>query len=279
MPNSEAARPETPRKIWHFLGSVVLLAAIAWVGFRFQPRENAWLIILVLMTAFAVLNGHGITGARWGIFIDSRNKISLSRLQMLAWTLLVLSALLTAILSNVGHGAASPMDIDIPSQLWVLLGISTATAVGAPALLNAKRLKPADYQELNKTVNGLATQGQTGVDTGESSIVVRNASIQDARWSELLKGDESGNASVVDVGKLQMFFFTFILVIGYGAAVYAMLSGRGVITAFPPVQDGMNVLLGISQTGYLASKVITVSKEAAAPGPPPKASAAGEGQP
>ena len=43
---------------------------------------------------------------------------------------------------------------------------------------------------------------------------MRNRSSKDARWGDLLKGDESGNASAVDLGKLQMFFFTFILVVG-----------------------------------------------------------------
>ena len=264
---------QAPKRIWHFLGSIALLVAIAWFGLRVQPRENAWLIILALMTGFALLNGQGITGARWGIFIDARNKISLSRLQMLAWTLLVLSALLASILSNVALGSDSPMDIQIPSQLWVLLGLSTATAVGAPALLNAKRSNQADDRELEKTTRELKNQGHNGPDLDESSIVLRNLSIRDARWSELLKGDESGNASTVDLGKLQMFFFTFILVFGYGAAIYAMLARRGAITGLPPVQDGMNVLLGISQTGYLASKAMTVSRVATEekPGTPPEA--------
>jgi hypothetical protein len=258
----------TPRKypgtIWHLFGSVALLVAIAYVGLRVDERARAWVIILVLMASFAVLNGQGITGALWGILIDSRNKMSLSRLQMLAWTLVVLSALITAILSNVAKGSDSPMDITIPSELWVLLGISTASAVGAPALLSAKRDKQADDRELNKTANTLQQQGAAPPDMDEEkpSVVIRNASIHDARFSELLKGDESGNASTVDMGKLQMFLFTFILACGYGAAIYTMFRVQdGFITAFPPVQDGMNVLLGISQTGYLANKAVSHSKE------------------
>lgn len=77
----------------------------------------------------------------------------------------------------------------------------------------------------------------------------------------MLKGDESGNASSVDLGKLQMFFFTFILVCGYGAAMYTMFHRGELVTALPPVQEGMNVLLGISQTGYLAGKAVNYSKE------------------
>lgn len=213
-------------------------------------------MILGLMAAFALVNGHGIAGVRWGILIDNRDRMSLSRLQMLAWMLLILSAVLTAILGNVSSGSASPMDIQIPSQLWILLGISTTTAVSAPALLNNKRPKQPDDKEMEKTTAELMTQGHAGPDPDEASVVLRNASIQDARWSDLLKGDESGNASSVDLGKLQMFYFTFILVCGYGAALYAMFKGPATVTALPPVQDGMNVMLGISQVGYLASKAV-----------------------
>ncbi len=251
---------KSPGTILHLLGSVALLFAIGWIGLRWEQRASAWLVILVLMAAFAILNGHGITGALWGILIDSRNKMSLSRMQMLVWTLVVLSALITGILSNVARGSNSPMEIAVPSELWVLLSISTGAAVGAPALLNSKRQKQADSAELQRTVENLEKQGHPPPDV-EASVVLRNVDIHDARWSELLKGDESGNASTVDLGKLQMFFFTFVLVCGYGAATYAMFRQGEQVTALPPVQEGMNVLLGISQTGYLAGKVVNYSKE------------------
>ena len=94
------------------------------------------------------------------------------------------------------------------------------------------------------------------VDTKNKSVILKNMSLEDARWGDLLKGDEVGNAEHVDMGKLQMFFFTFILAVGYGAAIAAIFNSTGPITGLPPVDDGMNVLLGISQTGYLASKAI-----------------------
>jgi hypothetical protein len=254
-----------PGRWWHVLGSVVLLVAMVWAGMRagVEDRARGWVMILVLMTVFALLNGQGATGLFRGILIDARNRMSLSRLQMLAWTLLVLSALLAGFLANVAAGAESPMEIAIPSQLWVLLGISTASAVGAPAVLNNKRSKRANRKERDKSVAAMMKAGAKEPDLEEDSIVLRNKSIEDARWGELLKGDESGNASAVDLGKLQLFFFTFILVAGYGAALYNMfLTQEGPITALPPVEEGMNVLLGISHTGYLANKAVTYSKEA-----------------
>ena len=247
----------------HLLGSVAILVLIAWIGLRRSPEQPAgnWIWILILMTTFAVLNGHGITGALWGVLIDSRNKMSLSRLQMLAWTLVVLSGLVTAILWNVRRtDSTSPLDITIPSQLWVLLGISTASAVGAPAILGSKQDKEADPTESEKTSKKLQQQVNVTPEQ-DSSVVVRNEDIKDARFSDLLKGDEVGDAYSLDLGKLQMFFFTFVLVSGYGAAIYAMFEQGGQITSLPSVQEGVNVLLGISHTGYLASKAATSSKE------------------
>lgn len=261
MSPNQAPPAKYPGSFLHLAGSVVLLVAIAWAGLRQDVAQTrAWVVILVLMTAFAVLNGHGITGVWRGILIDNRNRMSLSRLQILAWTLVILSALVTSVLANVRLGSDTPMEVAIPQQLWILMGISAAAAFGAPALLGNKRPKLADPEERRRTAEALMEQGNAAPLEEDPSIVLRNPSIRDARWSELLKGDESGNAATVDLGKLQMFLFTFILVCGYGAALYAMFRQGEFVTSLPAVEDGMNVLLGISQTGYLASKTTNVSK-------------------
>lgn len=264
MPNGGGS-PYT--KAWtysHVFVLAVILVLIAWLGLRQDGEEGrvgTWLWILVLMAAFAVFTGHGITRLWRGILIDARYKMSLSRLQLLAWSLVVLSALLTAALSNTGLGWASPLDIDIPSQLWVVMGISTASLVGAPAILSTKRDKKPDPAEHKKTVEALGAQGHPAVDRDAKSVLIRNTDPRAARWGDLLKGEESGNASTVDLGKLQMFFFTLILVVGYAAAIGAMFRETGPIVALPGVEDGMNTLLGISHTGYLANKAISHSRE------------------
>jgi len=140
-----------PRTYRIFVGQIVLLALIAVVGLRVRPsgflsRSNAWLIILVMMATFAILAGRGITGYWRGILIDSRNKMSLGRLQLVAWTLLVLSALVTAAVTNGAFGAQSTLAIHVPEELWVLLGISTASAIAGPALLAPKREQKADLR-------------------------------------------------------------------------------------------------------------------------------------
>jgi hypothetical protein len=57
----------------------------------------------------------------------------------------------------------------------------------------------------------------------------------------------------VDPAKMQMFLFTVIALAVYGAALVAMLK-KGDYSAMPVPSEGLIALLGISHTGYLASK-------------------------
>jgi hypothetical protein len=265
-----AARVASPYRNPRLYGILViqfaLLAGIAWVGLnagpaqRF-PRSQAWLMITGLLAAFAVVAGRGITGYWRGVLIDNRYKMSLSRLQLLAWTLVVVATIVTAALTNHAYGSGAPLSIAIPPELWVLLGISTASAVASPAVLSTKKGKTPDMEEFDKVAGDLQRDAGVTLDRKRSSVVLYNAGFSDARWGDILKGDESGNASTVDLGKLQMFFFTFVLILGYGAAIVRLLDASAAISALPAVDNSLNTLLGISHTGYLAAKAVPSSSE------------------
>jgi hypothetical protein len=255
--------PDNRNPTWYVLGLTAILVVIGWVGLTFPDRRaTVWLVVLVLLAAFAVLAGHGITGSWRGILIDARNKMSLSRLQFVAWTLVVLSAILTAALTNLATEWLTPLDFTVPSQLWVLMGISTASLVGSPAILSNKRDRKTKADSREALLGALKEGGYDAIDEEDPGLIVRNTTPGKARWADLLKGEELGNAAHVDLGKMQMFFFTFVLVVSYAAAISAMFSDvEGTITELPQIQDGMNVLLGISHTGYLSSKAISHTPE------------------
>lgn len=248
----------------HVAAGFAILVAITYTGLTAGPAERvrAWYLILLLMIGFALVVGHGITGFWTGILIDARNKMSLSRLQLVAWTLLILSALLTTVFTNIALGWESPLAVRIPSELWVLMGISTASMVASPAVLGAKRDRKPEQSVRDRTFGVLERQGYKRGALDVDGLVVTYISPEFSRWADLFKGEEAGNAAVVDLGKLQMFFFTFVLVLGYGAAVAAAFSREGPLRALPAVEEGMNILLGISHTGYLANKAITHSRPA-----------------
>jgi hypothetical protein len=244
---------------------VAILAAIVGTGWLVQwkglPRSRAWLLIMGLMGTFAVVAGRSVTGYWRGILIDNRNKMSLARFQFLMWTLVVLSAIATAVMTNALYNAPA-LSITVPQELWVLLGISTVSAIAAPAVLHGKDKLDPDPDELKKTAAELRETNHVNVDEAASSLVVRNVKPADARWGDLLKGDESGDAATVDLGKLQMFFFTFVLALGYCVAIAQMFDSTAAVTGLPVVDSTVNTLLGISHTGYLANTSVIRSREA-----------------
>ena len=65
---------------------------------------------------------------------------------------------------------------------------------------------------------------------------------RDERRRGLQVGGEA-EAGHVDLGKMQMFFFTLVLILIYCSEIGHLLDGDTAITEFPPISDGMNELL------------------------------------
>jgi hypothetical protein len=238
---------------------MIVLAAIILDGVAVPVayRLWAWITMLLLLTLFAAVAGDGVTGTWRGLLIDERNKISLSRLQATLWTLLVLSALFVAALSNVRMGQADPLAIGVPTTLWMLIGISTTSLVGSPLVLSSKKGRSANTSEIQQTLSLLAQQN---VDTGSIANlgqVIVNTNPKNARWADLFTGEETANAAQFDLAKIQMFYFTFILVLVYAVTLGLLFQQPGtIIGAFPDFSQGMLTLLGISHAVYLTNKVV-----------------------
>ncbi|MCK1735884.1 hypothetical protein IVA79_18540 [Bradyrhizobium sp. 138] len=224
------------------------------VGLVGLGRSGTWVATLVLLAALLSLAGYALK-KRWdGIFIDERNKISLSRMQLVLWTLLLVSALFTAGLSNVSLGATNPLEIVVPASVWALLGIGSFTFVASPAILMQKEKagapeRLASISENLKTADGLKSAVES------RGQVVTKGSPEDARWLDVIRGD-TNDADYVDAGKVQQLAFTLLLLIVYGTAIFNLLKPIAAITAFPPVDGGFVSLLGLSHAAYLAYKAV-----------------------
>lgn len=90
-------------KNWAWAALPLLLIAVAlctipgnWPGFR------GWTFVGVaaLLAINLMIVGYLVNGRPAGAFIDSRNRLSLSKLQAAAWTVIVLAAFATAAASN-----------------------------------------------------------------------------------------------------------------------------------------------------------------------------------
>lgn len=246
-------------KRWHSLSLIGIVATLI-VMESFLPqrfRFGMWIMIMILLSLFGLIAGQGVTGQWLGLLIDTRNKVSLARFQMVLWTILILSAYLTAVIVNIDLKQAEPLSIAIPADLWLLMGISTASLIGSPLILSTKKAREAKNGEKARALQALNRQA---VDTGKVAIVgqiVVNQTPEVARWADMFQGSETGNIGLLDLGKVQMFFFTIILVLAYSSAIATLFQqGFGSIRALPVVDGGMLALLSISHAGYLVNKAL-----------------------
>jgi hypothetical protein len=272
------------RPVAKFFLTVLMLASVVGIvligvlpkpsGDQLGPtRMAAWVGIMALLLIFAILAGRLVSGNWRGVLIDEVNRISLSRLQLLLWTVLILSAFLEAALSNVRlAGEEAPLSLGMPAEVWGLLGISTASLVGSPLILNNKK-QPDPGTAHRARVEWSAVKGMDQAEAvpGQKAKVVGarigNATPADATWGDMFRGDVVGS-SLLDLAKVQMFFFTLILVLAYGVALANMFitTVEPKIASFPELDPGMVALLGISHTGYLVDK--GVQEPPASPPPP-----------
>jgi hypothetical protein len=254
VPVTAPAQRNQPWSMGVTLSIIVLfILVIALVGI-FIPtswRLGDWIAILILLALALVLLGRSVTGYWSGFLIDNRNKMSLARLQLGLWLILISSAFLAASLTNlhinmfstplnfsVSTTPSNPLSIAIPPEILAIFGVSATSLVGASAVLNVKN-----------------NNGQQ-IHTHDSR--------DQAHWNDMFKGDDAVNSDYVDLSKLQMFYITVIMTLVYGVALGMLFfgSGNGVdprtlaITAFPSLSATMVTLLGISQGGYLVYKAV-----------------------
>ncbi len=95
---------------------------------------TAFLLVLLLLLMLVV--GHGISGRVDGVFIDSRNRVTLANFQLAVWTLVVLASLGGAFLTNLlaNQNGVDALNVSVPPELWPALGISATSFVGAKGL-------------------------------------------------------------------------------------------------------------------------------------------------
>ncbi len=81
-----------------------------------------------------------------------------------------------------------------------------------------------------------------------------NNSLRDASYMDLFTGDDVTNFDRADVGKIQQFLISLLLLGLYGAYVFSAFAGTAPITTLPKIDPGFIWLLGVSHASYLAYK-------------------------
>src|SRR5260370_4217817 len=119
-------------------GEVILVSVICLIlpvvaGIYLSPRSG-WLVIAVLMVVYFLFLGRWISGRPLGIVISERNLMSLSRFQMVSWTVLLLSAFLELALRRLhvlsSHPLALPITISMHWRVCALVVNNATSPVG-----------------------------------------------------------------------------------------------------------------------------------------------------
>jgi hypothetical protein len=212
----------------------------------------AWLLCALLLVIFCALLGAAINnGAFGGLIIDNRNRASLSKLQALAWTVLIMSAFITAVFARLHYGlpaisvtpGGSAADITLPPELLAVMGISATSLVATPVILSTK-------------------SGDATAVPPVPSKVAQNA-VGGASFLDLFTGDDISNSDNADLSKVQQFLITVVVLVVYGAALSGMFATAAPpldpakptwLNSLPTFNENLAWLIGISHAGYLAYK-------------------------
>jgi len=235
----------------------LLVFAIAFFAFpHFFPHQRAWMFVTLLCVLIAFVAGIGwaVDQRLDGALIDGRNLVSLSRLQAIAWTIIVLAAFAAAAAYNVARAGSdfsivSSLSIQLPGDLLLAMGISATSLVGAPAILSLKTDQPTPPNAEQ------AAADRTGVSTTAIGQLFTKQNHADASLADLVTGDEVGNAGAVDISKVQQLLITIVLLGVYAVYVFGAFGATtSVITTLPALDKSFVWLLGLSHASYLAYK-------------------------
>jgi hypothetical protein len=128
------------------------------------------------------------------------------------------------------------------------------------AAIAVKANQAGKSKEMAQIIYDRATEELKRMDEAlrkKEGLIHKNDSPAEADWIDMFRGDEVGNYQIIDISKVQMFFFTIAIVFTYGVLLWISLGSQALESAqfnFPPFSDSMNALLGLSHAGYLVVK-------------------------
>lgn len=93
------------------LVTVAVLVLIALSGTYIPKATYSYFVVLSAFAVFCLFLGRWVNGRPLGIFVGDRNLMSLSRFQMVLWTVLILSAYLTMCLYRLRNGTPDPLAV------------------------------------------------------------------------------------------------------------------------------------------------------------------------
>lgn len=232
-----------------------------------------FLLLVAGIAGLTIALGLGTKQRVAGVWIDTRNRVSLARAQVTLWTTVALAGYAAFALFNIGFAGivSSAGDIAkfaafpwIPGSIAAALGIAAASPMISALILPTK---DAAGKDIDFTIRGgdadLRKRG-TPFFGAESEGLEKRASPRLASIADIFMGEEKANADTVDVSRLQNVVITVTLVLGFFSLLVemmnsitaaTMLGAKGAIfTSLPELGATFASLLLVSHATYLAAK-------------------------
>jgi hypothetical protein len=241
-----------------------------------------WAFAALVLAVAAIALGRAVGRGVLGICIDMRGRYSLSQLQLVLWTLVVISLVAGVFIGRLLNDAETAFDFEIPGELLAVLGISVGSGVGALVIKNDKNDRRPDEVGATLVPTEVADPEGTGVtrpsaayaETVRTITIRPNPSVDDAgesgeagetvvearpRFRQVFLVEEGDQVDrLIDIGKFQNFWFSILAVGGYLAlavAELADLNDASELKSLPNFDAGLIALIAISHAGYLAAKI------------------------
>ena len=219
-----------------------------------------WTASILVLIALMALTGR-LSKRRWlGLLINEYSRASISRLQFVLWATLFLSSAFTFIGFNLSRGNGwESFALDVPIAFWIVLVTSMGSYFGdrLVARLKSQQTIPSSIESglLQDLRNGGSSSGFDEVSA--IGYVIKLPRPELARSSDLFTGDDLGNAEAISLGKVQLFFFTTVLILAYGVAIAdRLLVSTGMLT-FPSLDVSIAALLVFSHLGFIGTQAVS----------------------
>lgn len=218
----------------------------------------SWLVSSGAMLAFCAFVGSRVNGSQsyLGVLVDDRDRLSLNRLQIVMWTILVLSTLAALLVKNlVTSGALEPNTFEIPDSFLALMGI----AAGGSALTGAVKANKDVTRETQIAMGEQAVQSRNMTEV----LAIDNDTGKPHFMQLVLEEEGAGAEKIISIPKLQNLIST--IAVGLMFAVATCSDEK-----FVNLGSQLPWLFGMSHAGYIGGKMQQKpdGKTTSAPSPP-----------
>lgn len=268
------------------LVTLVSVGAIVAAGWGVALPGSWWITIAFLIVFLSAL-GLRVHDRIGGALIDEKNLMSLSRFQLVAWTVLLVATIVAIAIARASAGVTA-FGFAIPDEVWQLLGITAAGATGKEVVNAVKKRQAVANPEVASTRAAAALNENSEpaqkttmheVEEHRTGTLYGNPTAAHASLVDMFQGVEVGNTAYVDISKVQMFFFTIGALVAYGTNVMRMVmtTTADKIAQLPPFDDSLLAILAVSHAAYLTSKAVDHTNVAASDEAQARANAAKAG--